>query len=86
MLTLYVKTGCPFCRKVLEVGQELGITFEEKNVADPSVAAELVARGGKKQEPYLVDLPAQAGSERGLEMYESSAIIAYLREHYTKPA
>jgi glutathione S-transferase len=77
MLTLYVKTGCPFCRKVLEVGQELGITFEEKNVADPAVSAELVARGGKKQEPYLVD------AERGVEMYESSAIIAYLREHYS---
>jgi glutathione S-transferase len=76
MLTLYVKTGCGFCRKVLEAGAELGITFLEKNVADPAVAAELVARGGKKQEPYLVD------SERGVDLYESGPIIAHLHEYY----
>jgi glutaredoxin len=78
MLTLYVKTGCPFCRKVLDVGEELGVTFEEKNIADDAVAAELIARGGKRQVPYLVD------SEKGIEMYESGDIAAYLREHYSK--
>ena len=74
MLTLYIKTGCPFCHKVLDAGNELGMTFDEKNIADDAVAAELVARGGKRQVPYLVD------SERGIEMYESDAIVAYLRE------
>ena len=78
MLTLYVKTGCPFCHKVLTTGQELGITFEEKNIADNAVAAELVARSGKRQVPYLVD------SERGVEMYESGDIDAYLRAQYAK--
>lgn len=78
MLTLYLKTGCPFCRKVLDTGAELGITFDEKNIADDAVAAELVARGGKRQVPYLVD------RERGVEMYESGDIDAYLREHYAK--
>jgi len=78
MLTLYVKTGCPFCHKVLDAGGDLGVTFEEKNIADDAVAAELIARGGKRQVPYLVD------SERGVEMYESDDIIAYLREHYAK--
>lgn len=73
MLTLYVKTGCPFCRKVLDTGAELGLTFEEKNIADDAVAAELIARGGKRQVPYLVD------SEHGVEMYESGDINAYLR-------
>ena len=76
MLTLYVKTGCPFCAKVLNTGKELGIIFDEKNIADDAVASELVARGGKRQVPYLVD------SERGVEMYESGDIDAYLREHY----
>ena len=76
MLTLYVKTGCPFCRKVLEAGSALGISFDERNVADAGVTEELIARGGKKQMPYLVD------NERGVEMYESGAIIEYLREHY----
>ena len=73
MRTLYVKTGCPFCHKVLEAGKELGISFDEKNIADDAVAAELVSRGGKRQVPYLVD------EEHGVEMYESDDIVAYLR-------
>lgn len=76
MLTLYVKTGCPFCHKVLDTGRELGISFDEKNIADGAVAAELIARGGKRQVPYLVD------SERNSEMYESADISEYLRGHY----
>lgn len=76
MLTLYVKTGCPFCHKVLAMGRELGISFEERNIADDAVVAELIARGGKRQVPYLVD------NERGVEMYESDDINAYLREQY----
>jgi glutaredoxin len=78
MLTLYVKTGCPYCQKVLSVGEELGIVFEEKNIADDAVATELIARGGKRQVPYLVD------TERNKEMYESSDISEYLRTQYSK--
>ncbi len=78
MLTLHVKTGCPFCHKVLDAGKELGITFEEKNIANDAVASELIARGGKRQVPYLVD------SEKGIEMYESDDIVAYVHEHYSK--
>jgi len=78
MLTLYVKTGCPFCRKVLDTGEDLGIVFEEKNIADDAVAAELALRGGKRQVPYLVD------SKREVEMYESDDINTYLREQYAK--
>lgn len=78
MLTLYMKAGCPFYHHVLDTGRELGITFEERDIADDAVAAELVARGGKRQVPYLVD------SGRGVEMYESRDISAYLREHYSK--
>lgn len=78
MLTLYVKTGCPFCAKVLATGAELGISFDEKNIADDAVAAELIKRGGKRQVPYLVD------SERNVEMYESGDIDAYLRANYPK--
>lgn len=70
MITLYVKTGCPFCAKVLKKAEELGISYEEKNIADPAVADELIARGGKRQVPYLVDGET--------EMYESDAIITYL--------
>jgi len=78
MLTLYVKTGCPFCHVVLDTGKELSISFVEKNIADDAVAAELIARGGKRQVPYLVD------SERNIEMYESADISEYLRAQYPK--
>ncbi|MDP2665054.1 MAG: glutathione S-transferase N-terminal domain-containing protein [bacterium] len=78
MLTLYVKTGCPYCIKVLNTGKELGISFEEKNIADDAVAAELIKRGGKRQVPYLID------SEKSVEMYESDDIVAYLRENHSK--
>lgn len=74
MLTLYVKTGCPYCIKVLQAGEDLGVTFELKNVSDEAVAAELIERGGKRQMPYLVD------SDTGIEMYESDDIIEYLTD------
>ncbi len=78
MLTLYVKTGCPFCAKVLAAGEELGLTFDQKNIADEAYAQQLIARGGKRQVPYLVD------SASGTEMYESDDIVQYLHEHFGK--
>jgi glutaredoxin 3 len=75
-LTLYVKTGCPYCAKVLQAGEELGITFDLKNVADEGISEELIARGGKKQMPYLVD------EANKVEMYESDDIIDYLHQHF----
>ena len=48
-LTLYVKTGCQYCAKVLATDEELNLTFDLKNVADEGVADELIARGGKRQ-------------------------------------
>lgn len=80
MLTLYVKTGCHYCAKVLASGEELGLEFKLKNVADEAIATELITRGGKLQMPYLVD------GDAAVEMYESDAIITYLQEHFgTKP-
>ena len=76
MLTLYVKTGCPFCAKVLRKVDELGLEVEKKNIADDAIAAELMERGGRRQVPYLVD------SDRNVEMYESDAIFVYLDEYY----
>lgn len=78
MLTLYWRPTCPFCRKVLDTAEELGLTLQKKDIADPAVAAELVERGGKRQVPYLVD------TARGVELYESMDIDAYLRAQYPK--
>jgi len=76
MLKLYVKTGCPYCAKVLEKIEELGIEIKQLNVADPGISEELIARGGKKQEPYLID------EENNVEMYEAADIVEYLNKTY----
>jgi len=76
MLTLYVKTGCPYCALVLHELAELELPFEEKNIADDAVAAELIERGGKRQVPYLID------DVHSIEMYESADIATYLATTY----
>lgn len=73
--TLYFRPGCPYCARVLEAAEELGVTFDMKNIHDQGIGEELIARGGKIQVPYFVDM------EKGIEMYESDAIIAYIKEH-----
>lgn len=83
MITLFMNTGCPYCMKVEAVLKELNLAYEEKNIsAGEAVVEELIARGGKRQVPYLVDGET--------EMYESDDMIAYLRATYgtgkeTKP-
>jgi len=83
MLTLYVKTGCPFCAKVITKLQELGVPYEEKNVKDPDVVDELIAEGGKRQVPFLEDdnkTPYIVDDD--VEMYESDAIVNYLEQKF----
>ncbi len=78
MITLYVKTGCPFCGKVLRKVEELGIEIDEQNIADEHVADALLAHGGKRQVPYLID------PECDVAMYESDAIVEYLEKRFGK--
>ena len=72
-LILYVKTGCPYCMKVFSFARYNGIEFELRNIAEPGIADELIARGGKRQVPYLVD------AKNSTEMYESDDIVEYLK-------
>lgn len=74
MITLYLKTNCPFAARVIASLNALELEYEEKNVAHPGVLDELVARGGKTQSPYLVDGET--------ELYDSEAIVAYLEKTY----
>ena len=91
MLTLYVKTGCPYCAAVLAKLNELGISFEEKNIADSKVAEELIKHGGKRQVPYMEDEdPCENAKhntpclvDEDVEMYESADIIEYLEKNYS---
>lgn len=78
MLTLYVKTGCPYSAVALKKVEDLGLNVEEKNVADPGVVDEMIAIGGKKQEPFLVD------HDRGVHLYDSNVIAEYLEQYYGK--
>lgn len=91
MLTLYVKTGCPYCAAVITKLNELGVPFKEKNIADSVNAEELLKRGGKRQVPYMEDddpcenakhhTPCLADED--VLMYESADIIQYLEENYS---
>ena len=76
MLILYIMVGCPYCAKVLKTGAELGLAFDLRNRDNPAVAEELIARGGKRQVPYLVD------EDVSVEMYESDDIVAYLHQKF----
>lgn len=76
MITLYVKTNCPYSAQVLQVVDELKIPVTLKNIADEGVVDEMIRIGGKKQEPFLVD------DETETLLYEADVIEQYLRERY----
>jgi len=71
-MTLYIKTGCPYCAAVLKKIDDLGIKVEKKNISDEGVLDELTEKGGKKQTPFLVD------DANNVSIYESADIIEYL--------
>ncbi len=73
MLTLYMRPTCGHCKKVLEEANALGIVFDLRNIENPEHARALVARGGVRQVPYFID------EARGVELYESAEIVAYLK-------
>jgi len=78
MITLYVKDGCPYCAAVLHKVDELGIEINQKNISDVAVVEELIAKGGKRQVPYMID------EENGVSMYESADINEYLDQQNKK--
>lgn len=61
---------------MLDAVDELGLTVTLRNIDDEGVEEELIARGGKRQMPYLVD------EKEGIEMYESEDIVTYLTNQY----
>ena len=73
MYILYIEQGCPWGNKVMDFMDANNIEAELRDRDTGDYEAELIARGGKRQTPYLVD------TETGIEMYESADIIEYLR-------
>lgn len=80
MLTLYYKETCPFCQRVMQMAENLGVEFDLKDIEEEAFAAELIEKGGKSQVPFLVD------AEKDVSMYESADIIDYIRDNYAGTA
>ncbi|EMA65864.1 glutathione S-transferase N-terminal domain-containing protein [Halorubrum kocurii] len=85
MIELYQSEGCPHCTKVRETLSELGVSYVAHNPRLPGdvggdvtneVTHEKLTAVGDDQIPYLVD------TDRGVTMYESDAIVEYLKEQY----
>ncbi|MBM9606281.1 glutathione S-transferase N-terminal domain-containing protein [Desulfopila inferna] len=78
MIDLYMWESCPFCRKVLQAADRMGLREGEHyrviNAAPGTPGRDVVAqKGGKAMVPFLVD--------GATYMYESDDIIEYLRKN-----
>ena len=73
-LVLYQYPQCPFCRRVLNVMDELDLDIPIRNTRTNSEhRADLIHRTGRSQVPCLfID---------GKALFESLDIVAYLRAH-----
>lgn len=72
-LTLYMFSTCPFCVRVLRAAEDLGLDLPLRDIRqDPTARAELMRVGGRATVPCLF--------VNGEPMYESTDIIAFLRE------
>ena len=81
MLTLYYKESCPFCQRVLQMAENLKVELDLRDVAsDESQLAELIEKQGHGEVPYMFD------TEKEVAIDESSDIIEYMRENYSKGA
>ena len=78
MLTLYVKTNCPYSAAAIHGLEDLGLKYTEKNISDPVAEAELIEKGGEHKVPFLVD------DATGICLYESDAIVRYAESEYGK--
>lgn len=78
MIKLYQLETCPFCIKVREKLDELGLEYETVEVSwKTSERDEVEKISGQRQVPVIVD------EEHGVDgMNESSEIIEYLEETY----
>ncbi len=70
-LELYKFDTCPYCRRVFDVIDRLGLEIPRRDIrTDPEALATLIQVGGKRQVPCLfID---------GKPLYESGDIIAWL--------
>jgi glutaredoxin len=83
-LALYQFRTCPFCIRVRREIKRLALTIELRDAQhDAQHRDELLAGGGAIQVPCL--RITEPGAE-SVWLYESQAIVRYLREHFAEPA
>jgi len=76
--TLYRLDGCPFCEKVADRLDELGVEYESVWVeALHSQRNEVKEVSGQRGVPVLID------EEYGVTMAESDRILEFVEESYT---
>lgn len=74
MLILYTKNNCEYCTKVKNTFHERKVSFEERNIQDPTFLKEVQGYGARTM-PFLVDTTAN------VHFGESDAIIDYASEY-----
>lgn len=73
MFNLYVMSGCPYCKKVLDFLNDNGIAYHKFDISDSDNYNQLMTLGGVEQVPFLHD------EDNDVKMYESSDIIEYIK-------
>ena len=78
MLELYQFESCPYCKRVREKLEELGISYISHPVSyhNPEARERLKKLTDTTMVPYLVD------NDKDRTMHESEDIIAYLEKNY----
>ena len=72
MLDLYYSKTCPYCKKVIDNFETIGIEFNPKDISIKANYDKLMELGKISQVPFLVD------TSNNKMMYESNNIIAYV--------
>ena len=76
MMILYTKSTCPYCHKVLDYLDRVGINIEIHDVYEKNqYMNELLTIGKKRQIPCLVQGDGA--------LYESDDIIDWFNKHYS---
>ena len=81
-ITLYELPGCPYCAKVIDTLEELGLEYDTVEV--PSAHAE---RTEVKEISGQTGVPVIVDEDHGVDgMHESDDIVEYLEETYAAEA
>ena len=79
-IVLYQYKTCPFCIKVRQEMRRLSLQIEQLDAQQPGEIREALVRGGGKAKVPCLKITDQAGNVQWL--YESGAIISYLRGRF----